>query len=146
MSQRPAGGRAIGRVCRVRARLPRQPRLDDPVRLEPQPEPLAVLGQQRVQPGEPVGDVTCEETNEWWLTADRRTLVTVYHDSDESGVIGTVICGWDLWPNKPLRWILGVPAALGIALVSLRSGWRRWREWRRRRKATAAPQATPSPA
>ena len=92
--------------------------------------------------GEQIGDVTCEETGEWWLTDDRRSIIAVYHESDDDAVIHTVMCGWDLQPSRPLRWIAGVPLAVGISLVSLRSLW--WR-WRNRTKPAAAPQAAPSP-
>src|SRR5215207_4789996 len=46
----------------IAKRSAREPRGDDPVCLEPQPEPLAILGLHRIEPGqllhalEPVGD------------------------------------------------------------------------------------------
>jgi hypothetical protein len=92
--------------------------------------------------GEQIGDLTCEETGEWWLTDDRRTIITVYHESDDDAVTHTVMCGWDLQPSRPLRWIVGSPLAAGIALLSLRAGWRRWRNRTRR---TATPQPAPTP-
>ncbi len=91
-----------------------------------------------VATGDLVGETAVEATSEWWLTDDRRGIIAVYGENDENGPVATVICCWDVPPRKPLRWILGMPLALGVGLVSLRYGWRRWR---RRCTPTAAAQA-----
>jgi len=81
--------------------------------------------------GEPVGEAACEDMSECWLTDDRRSLLTVYQEFGEFGVQATTIRCWDVPPQRPLGWIAGVPVGLGLALVSLRYGWRWWRRPRR---------------
>jgi hypothetical protein len=90
------------------------------------PEPASMMAVRVLDlaTGEWVGETAFEATGEWWLTADRRSVIAVYRDNDQTGPVRTVICCWDVPPHKPLRWIIGVPVALGGALVSLRIGWR----------------------
>jgi hypothetical protein len=106
-----------------------------------EPAPMMIVHICDVATGEWVGEAMCEQTGAWWLTDDRRSLIAVYGENDETGPVGTIIRCWDVPPRKPLRWILGVPAALGGVLVSLRYGWRRWRH--RRKPTAAAPAALP---
>ncbi len=97
----------------------------------PEPAPQMVVRVFDFATGAPLGEALIDETGDWWLTDDHRSLIAVYHDTDDSGaVVETVIQGWDIPPRRPLRWIVGVPMALGIGLLSLRYGWRRWRRWR----------------
>ncbi len=96
--------------------------------LWPRPETSpTVIGAFALETGEALGVLHGEETDDHWLTDDRQSLVTVYSDSDEHGLVATTIRGWDMPPRKPLRWALSVPAALGFVLLSLHFGWRRWR-------------------
>ncbi len=118
-------------LAKVRAWLPDRP----------EPAPRMVVRFFDFATGEPIGEVMCEDTGEWWLTADRQGLIAVYDETDERGVAQTVIQCWDIPPHRPLRWIVGVPLALGVVFVSLRFGWRRWR---RLRRPTAPAQASPS--
>jgi len=100
------------------------------------------------------------DTSIWtgaYLTDDGRTIVTLgdenadegdsskrfnIFDVDRAGGLlaeggsGAVFC-WDVPAGKPLRWVFGIPLAVGMLLVSLRAGWR----WVRRRPAVtvAAP-------
>jgi hypothetical protein len=83
-----------------------------------------------LETGTAVREVTWEQLNDWWLTDDGRSLIAVAQLNDESGVTATVIYGWDVPRNKPLRWALGVPLGLGVTLVSVRQAWRRWRKAR----------------
>jgi hypothetical protein len=91
--------------------------------------------------GAATGEVTWEQRNDWWLTDDCRSLITVEQQSDESGVMATVIECWDVPPWTPVRWAVGVPLGLGLALVSLRYGWQRWRK---ARTAPAEPASATS--
>jgi hypothetical protein len=88
--------------------------------------------------GAAVGEATWEQRNEWWLTDDCRSLITVEQQSADSGVTATVIECWDVPPWTPVRWAVGVPLGLGLTLLSLRYGWLRWC------KARAAPAQSAS--
>jgi hypothetical protein len=92
-----------------------------------------------LETGRALGELAVEETNELWLTEDRRSLITVHQHHDDSGAVATTIRCWDMPPQKPLRWLALVLPAVALALLSLRFAWRRLR----RRRATAAepPQA-----
>jgi hypothetical protein len=107
---------------------------------QPEPESRMAVRVFDFATGAPVAEAFCAQTNEWWLTEDRQSLITVYQDSDDTGVVESVIQCWDLPQHKPLRWIVGVPAALGGVVVSLQFGWRRWRRCR-----TPAATAQPAP-
>jgi WD40 repeat protein len=89
-----------------------------------------------VETGATVGELHTAECDDHWLTDDRKSLVTVCADNDDDGATGTTICCWDVPAKKPLRWVFGAPACLGVALVLLRFGWRRLRHWRAARKAS----------
>jgi hypothetical protein len=89
-----------------------------------------------VDSGTAVGEFHVEECEDHWLTGDRQFLVTIGSDSDEDGTTGKIVRCWDVPPRKPLRWVLGAPACLGVALLSLRFGGGRLRLWRAARKAS----------
>jgi hypothetical protein len=88
-----------------------------------------------VETGATVGELATAACGDHWLTDDRRFLVTVTSESDEGGGTTTAIRCWDMPPRKPLRWVVGVPVALGLTLLSLRFSWR---GLRRRRASRAA--------
>jgi hypothetical protein len=82
--------------------------------------------------GQSLAAALVDETDAYWLTEDRQSLLTVYHEHDENRVIATTIRCWDMPPRKPLRFALGLP--LGLAMISL-SLWAGWRRLRRRSTA-----------
>lgn len=69
------------------------------------------------------------------LSDDGETLVTIHGDDGGDQLLRC----WDVPAHKPLRWVLGVPLAIGVLLVSLRAGWR----WVRRPRAVTAPAPAP---
>jgi hypothetical protein len=55
-----------------------------------------------------------------WRTEDDGSVI-IRRNEYESGVaVATTIICWDLPPRKPLRWVIGVPVAVGAALYALR--------------------------
>jgi hypothetical protein len=59
------------------------------------------------------------------LSEDGATLVTTHRDDE----VRSMHC-WDLGATKPLRWPLGVSAALGIGLWGVAKTFTRWRQRR----------------
>jgi hypothetical protein len=74
-----------------------------------------------------LGQAQAEETDQYWLTGDRRSLITVHHRHDENQAVGTTICGWDFPQHKPLRYVVGFPLGLGLIAIGLSAAWERWR-------------------
>jgi hypothetical protein len=96
--------------------------------LMPRPAaPPVVLSAFDLETGLPLGQLSAEETEEYWLTEDRQSLVMVYHEYNDGRVTQTTIRCWDMPPRKPLRWAVGVPLVLAALLLSLHAGWRRLR-------------------
>jgi WD40 repeat protein len=71
------------------------------------------------------------------LSPDGRSLLVT---NEEKGP--RVIRCFDVPERKPLRWVVGVPLAAGLLLLSVRAGWRRLRRPSAVPETTAAPAAT----
>jgi hypothetical protein len=81
-----------------------------------------------VETGAALGELWTTEADEYWLTDNGRTLVTVHDQHDDANkAITTTIRGWDMPPSKPLRWLAAALAALALLTLTVRLGWRRLR-------------------
>jgi hypothetical protein len=100
--------------------------------LAPQPDTVPiVIHAFDLETGAALGEVRTEDIDQYWLTEDRRSLVTISSESDDTGAVATTICCWDMPPRQPLRWVLGVPSAFAALLLALHFGWRRLRRGKR---------------
>lgn len=108
----------------------------------PETEPM-LLRAFDLESGTALGELWIEDTDEFWLTSGRRSLITVCHEYDDrSQVTATIIRGWDMPPQKPLRWVAGGMLVAALVMLLLRFGWRRLR---RRPVTDPAPQAAARP-
>jgi hypothetical protein len=92
-----------------------------------------------MESGQELGRLNGDEMDEFWLTEDRQRLLMVYQEYNGNQLTDTTIRCWDMPPQRPVRWAIGVPATLGMLLVSVRFGWRRWRQARSPGPNTATP-------
>jgi hypothetical protein len=102
----------------------------------------AVLRAFDLETGTALGELWTDDVDAYWLTDDRRSLITVHHRyNDENRVVATTIRCWDLPPAKPLRWVGGGMVALALLMLSFGCVWRRLR----RRNAAAVAQQPAKP-
>jgi WD40 repeat protein len=97
------------------------------------PEGIYVLD---ARTGQALFELTDRGVESAVLSEDGLTLVTVHDTGEEDGQL--LRC-WDVPAAKPLRWVLGMPLAAGVLLVSFRAGWRKWRQHPRPVREGAPP-------
>jgi hypothetical protein len=107
----------------------------------PRSAPAMLIRTFDLETGATLCESCVEEADEYWLTEDARTLVTVTSENGDDGVVSTTICGWDMPAVKPLRWVLGAPLVVGLCLLALPVGWRWLRRWNRVRTGQRPPTA-----
>jgi hypothetical protein len=79
---------------------------------------------QNLRTGAILCRVEQEDAAPGFLSGDNATLVTRQFVGEELQPSSTV---WDVPAGRPWRWIVGVPLALGAAILGVRAAWRRWR-------------------
>jgi hypothetical protein len=63
-----------------------------------------------------------------FFAKDNATFVSIHAIEPVVEPVGAIwTCVWDVPFGRPWRWIVGVPLALGAALLGVRWTWRRWR-------------------